>query len=53
MSVGRRVRVKSGPMKDLEGIVVRKDKKFRIVLNVTAIMQSVSIEIDADRVELV
>ena len=51
VSVGRRVRVKTGPMKDVEGIVVRKDKKFRLVLNVTTIMQSVSIQVDADMVE--
>ena len=51
VNVGRRVRVTSGPMKDVEGIVVRRDKKFRLVLNVTTIMQSVSLQIDADMVE--
>jgi len=51
VGVGRLVRVKYGPMKDVEGIVVRRDKKFRLVLNVTTIMQSVSVHIDADMVE--
>lgn len=51
VTVGRRVRVTKGPMKDVEGIVMRKDKKYRLVLNVTSIAQSVSLEIDADMVE--
>lgn len=51
LNVGRRVRVKKGPMKGVEGIIVRKDKKFRLVLSVTQILQSLSIEIDADMVE--
>lgn len=53
LNIGRRVRVKKGPMKDVEGIIVRKDKKFRLVLSVTNIMQSLSIEIDADMVETI
>ncbi len=51
VSVGQRVRVIKGPMKDVEGIVFRKDKKFRLALAVTSIMQSISVEIDADMVE--
>jgi len=51
IKTGQHVRVKSGPMKGIEGIVIRKDKKYRIVLTVTSIMQSISIEVDADTVE--
>ena len=53
LNVGQRVRVKKGPLKDIEGVIVRKDKKYRLVLTVTSIMQSLSIEIDADMVESV
>jgi transcription antitermination factor NusG len=51
LDVGQRVRVKSGYLKGIEGIIIRKDKKFRLALTVTSIMQSVSVEIDADMVE--
>jgi transcription antitermination factor NusG len=48
---GQRVRVKNGPLKDLEGWIVRKDRKLRLVISVESIMQSVSVTIDADQVE--
>ena len=48
---GQRVRVKKGPLKDVEGWIVRKDRNSRLVLSVEAIMQSISVTIDADQVE--
>ena len=51
LDVGQRVRVKTGYLKGIEGIITRKDKKFRLALAVTSIMQSISVEIDADMVE--
>ncbi|MCF8111701.1 MAG: hypothetical protein K9J85_09460 [Desulfobacteraceae bacterium] len=51
LTVGQRVRVKKGPMKDVEGVIIRKDRHFRLVLSVTAIAQSISVELDADMVE--
>jgi hypothetical protein len=48
---GQRVRVKKGPLKDVEGIIMRKEKHFRLVLTVSILMQSVAITIDADMVE--
>lgn len=53
LNVGQKVRVKKGLMKGVEGIIVRKDNKYRLVLAVSSIMQSVSVEIDADMVETV
>lgn len=50
VNIGQHVRVKSGPMKGIEGIVIRKGKKYRIVLTVTSIMQSISLEVEADTV---
>ncbi|MFW6080662.1 MAG: transcription termination/antitermination NusG family protein [Desulfosalsimonas sp.] len=50
-TVGQRVRIKKGPMKDVEGVITRKGTKYRLVLSVTAIAQSVSVELDEDMVE--
>lgn len=51
LKVGRRVRVKCGPLAGAEGILLRKKEKFRIVLSIEAIMRSVAVEIDAADVE--
>jgi transcription antitermination factor NusG len=48
---GRWVRVRSGPLKDVVGRVVRKDRNYRLVLSVEIIMQSIAVSIDADQVE--
>jgi len=51
LTTGRCVRIKAGPLKNVEGIVVRKDRHFRLVLSVSSIMQSISVEVEADMVE--
>ena len=51
LSQGQRVRIKEGPLKDLEGVVERKKAGFRLVLNVSSIFQAVAMDIDADLVE--
>jgi transcription antitermination factor NusG len=53
ISKGQRVRVKKGPLKDVEGWIVRKERNYRLVLSVESIMQSISVTIDADQVEAV
>jgi transcription antitermination factor NusG len=53
LKVGERVRVKSGVMAGVEGILVRKKNEFRMVLSLDSIMQSVAIEVDANDLELV
>lgn len=45
LSVGRRVRVRSGPLKGLEGIILRTKDRCRIVLSIHLIMRSVSVEV--------
>ncbi len=50
-NTGQLVRIKKGPLKDVEGIIVRKDRNFRLILSVSSIMQSISVEVDADMVE--
>jgi transcription antitermination factor NusG len=48
---GRHVRVVRGPLANLEGILVRRKDRFRLVLSVHLIMRSVMIEVDESEVE--
>lgn len=43
---GDKVRIKSGPLKDLEGFIVTEKKKYLFVVSVDILGQSVSCEID-------
>jgi len=49
---GAWVRVKRGPLKDLEGLLVRMKSNTRLVLSVTLLSQSVATEIDVSDVEV-
>jgi transcription antitermination factor NusG len=51
LSVGRRVRVKYGPLAGAQGILVRRKDKFRVVLSIDLIMRSVAVEVDEADVE--
>jgi transcription antitermination factor NusG len=51
LNVGQRVEVRRGPLKDLEGILIKKKNKFKFILSVHLIQQSVALEIDASDVE--
>lgn len=51
LKVGRKVRVRSGPLEGCEGILIRKKGLARLVLSVNLLQQSVSAEVDADTVE--
>ena len=53
LCVGRRVRVRSGPLQGLEGIIRRSKDKCRVVFSLDLIMRSVAIEVDEADVELV
>ena len=48
---GKRVYIRSGPLKGLDGFIVRKDKHCRLVISVDILKQSVSIQIDETCVE--
>lgn len=52
LKFGERVRIKTGLMSGVEGILVRKKNEFRVVLTIDAIMRSVAVEIDLDDVEV-
>lgn len=46
LRVGRRVRVRRGPMQGLEGIIRRTKENCRVVFSLDLIMRSVSVEVD-------
>jgi len=46
LRVGRRVRVRRGPMVGLEGIVVRRKDCCRVVFSIDLLMRSVAVEVD-------
>lgn len=43
---GDLVRIKSGPFKDIEGIIIKEQKQYRFVVKISILGQSVSVELD-------
>lgn len=52
LAVGDRVRIKSGPLAGLTGVLLRHATSFRVVLTVNLISQSVAVEVSAEEIEL-
>lgn len=48
---GERVRIKSGSLAGLVGVLIRRKNDFRVVLTLDIIRQSVAVEIDIDEIE--
>ena len=53
LSVGHHVRVRSGPLKGLEGIILRTKDRCRIVVSIHLIMRSVAVEVDDGDLEFI
>jgi transcription antitermination factor NusG len=51
VQVGRRVRVTCGPLAGLEGIVVRKKNRMRLVISLDLIHRSAAVEVEAEDVQ--
>lgn len=51
IAVGRRIRIKCGPLGGMEGILVRWKNSLRVVLSVNLIARSVAVEVDTADVE--
>jgi transcription antitermination factor NusG len=51
LKAGERVRVKSGPLEGIEGILVRKKNLFRLVLSVEMLGKAAALEVDASLVD--
>jgi transcription antitermination factor NusG len=49
--VGARVRIHSGPLAGLEGVVLRKDDQLRVVLSLDLIKKSIAVHVTADEIE--
>ena len=50
--MGSRVRIKSGPIAGMTGVLTRRKSGLRVVLSVDLIRQSVAVEVDMDEIEL-
>jgi transcription antitermination factor NusG len=48
---GKKVRVKSGPLANTEGIMIRRKEGSRLVLSIDLIMRSVTLDVDEADVE--
>ena len=46
--VGRKVRIKDGPMQGLEGVLIRKNENLRFVLTIEMINQQAAVEISPE-----
>jgi transcription antitermination factor NusG len=46
LPIGRRVRIDRGPLRGMEGILVRRKNGFRLVLSVALIQRSIAVEVD-------
>jgi transcription antitermination factor NusG len=51
LQAGQRVRLSSGPLAGLEGILVETDEQRRIVVGLTVLKRSVAVKIERDWVE--
>ena len=51
LKVGNRARIRSGALAGLEGVVVRKDDRLKVVVSIDAIMRSFAVHVHADELE--
>jgi len=51
LTIGRRVRIKSGPLAGREGVLLRNKGRLRVVLSVEMIMRSLVVDVGSDQVE--
>jgi transcription antitermination factor NusG len=51
LSVGRRVRVKAGPLAGVEGIVIRRKNRLRLVISLDLIQRAAAVEVEAADLE--
>ncbi len=50
LKVGRQVRVERGPLAGMQGVLLRKKDRFRLIISIDLIMRSISAEVDASDV---
>jgi transcription antitermination factor NusG len=52
LTVGRRVQVKSGPMQGMQGVLLQRKGRFRVVISIELIQRSVAVEMDEADLQL-
>jgi|SRR6266566_230495 len=50
LTTGRRVRINSGPLEGLEGILKRKKSSLRVIVSLNLIQRSVAVDLDSEHV---
>jgi transcription termination/antitermination protein NusG len=53
LTVGRRVRIKAGPLEGREGILLRRKGSLRVVLSIDLIQRSIVVDVDVADVQLI
>lgn len=53
LTAGQRVRIRSGALEGMEGVVVRKKGGLRVVITLDLIMKSIAVEVDESELEWV
>jgi transcription antitermination factor NusG len=53
LTVGRRVRVKAGPLEGLQGIVLRRKNRLRLIISLDLIRRAAAVEVEAADLERV
>jgi transcription antitermination factor NusG len=51
LNVGRRVRLRSGPLAGMQGILLQRKGRFRLVISIELIQRSVAVDVDVADVE--
>jgi len=51
LTIGRKVRIKSGPLAGVAGILLRRKNALRVVVSLSLIQRSVALEVDATQLE--
>jgi len=51
LTAGRRVRIKRGPLAELEGVLMRRKNGLRVVVSLDLIARSAAVEVDAADIE--
>lgn len=49
--IGNRVRIKSGPLAEMTGVLLRRKNDLRVVLSIDLIRQSIAVEVGSDEIE--
>jgi transcription antitermination factor NusG len=52
LAIGKRVQVRSGPLAGMEGMILRRKGRMRIVVSVESIQRSIALELEAADVRL-